>query len=139
MILKMGTRSLKRILLFILLVLLCLGIVAFWFLSRGCSNIETQRIPSPNSLVDLVINESDCGATTSKGVKIHIVDPKAVPRWYNDEIFFAESVDGLEVRWLNNESLQILYSDANIYNFRNRWIKKRGSGFQEINILLNKK
>jgi len=99
-----------------------------------CTQVEKYRLPSEDGIVDVVVSERDCGATTSKSKFIFIV-PKG--NSVNDEtpVFIADNVKKLEVNWGEPKELFISYDHARIFNFTNFWHSKSVDNFNyEIRI-----
>lgn len=85
-----------------------------------CSTNELSRSSSPNDRVDAVVIETDCGATTSKALKVHLV---ASGRKIDEDrfVFLSDKTQGLLVEWEDDHTLMLSYLNARIFQFTNFW------------------
>lgn len=102
-----------------------------------CNSKELLRISSPDNLLDAVIVESDCGATTSFTETVYIV-PKSKGVSSDDVIFKADHVSDLSLYWVKNKLLEIRYSKARIFNFTNFWHSRDVDNFGYVVYILEK-
>jgi hypothetical protein len=83
---------------------------------------EEARVTSPDSLVDAVLSEANCGAACPFIYHVSIVprgDPPAgVPKY---DLFTADYVSGLRLQWAEPRVLEIVYDSARIHYFTNHW------------------
>lgn len=116
-------------------ILLILSGVSFIACDRitGCEDKELARQKSPDSKVDYVIFERDCGATTSKVNKIFITPSGQKVK--GEPIFVSDKSERISVSWLAPKLLAIEYQEARIYTFQNFWSSKEVENFNyEIRI-----
>lgn len=88
--------------------------------ANPCEEKEVIRRSSPDELVDHVVIEKDCGATTSITILIFIV-PKGQSTEEGNPVFRADHVDGLKVDWSAAKETTITYKSARIFTFTNFW------------------
>jgi len=99
------------------------------FLSNGCdensvcNQKEISRKSSPDSIVDALVIQENCGATTSYSYKVYIVPNGENP--FNNFVFLSDKTDKLEVSWLSSKSLSITYDKARIFEYRNFWQSRK--------------
>jgi hypothetical protein len=93
----------------------------------GCKETEIIRKGSPDSKVDFLIIEKDCGATTSKVSKVYITP--SGQKATGEPIFVSDKAEGLHVHWEKPKSLTIEYADARIHNFQNFWSSREVDSF----------
>lgn len=85
-----------------------------------CGEEEIYRKTSRDNLVDVVISETNCGATTSIGTRVYIVPKgKSVDDFY--PILISDHVANLKVEWIKPKLLAIDYTGARIFHFKNFW------------------
>ena len=94
-----------------------------------CQQKEIYRDANPDKIVDVVISQKDCGATTSISSLIFIVPRGASVENYTP-ILTADHVKGLQVEWIEQKQLMIRYSKARIFNFTNFWHSKNVDNFK---------
>lgn len=94
-----------------------------------CNSREILRLSSPDNLVDAVLVESDCGATTSLSYKVYLVPAQKSIKGCTP-IFISDKVESLEIKWTNIKNLSIKYSRARIFSFRNFWNSKDVKNFR---------
>lgn len=102
-----------------------------------CNSKELQRISSPDNLLDAVLVETDCGATTSFVSTVYIV-PKYEEVSNDDVVFKADNVKDLTLYWAKNNFLEIRYGKARIFNFTNFWHSKDVGNFEYVVNVLEK-
>jgi hypothetical protein len=92
----------------------------------GCSNDElcaaqeVDRVTSPDRIVDAIVSEVNCGATTSFVYKVFLVLAGGVPS-KDDLVFLADKSDSVGVAWVAPQRLVISYETARIFQFKNSW------------------
>lgn len=81
---------------------------------------EIARAPSPDGVVDAVLIRDNCGAPCSYGYSVFIV-PKGepAPSDFERDIFSADDMLDEKLVWKQPHLLNISYSKALIYKFRN--------------------
>jgi hypothetical protein len=81
---------------------------------------EIQRVTSPDSRVDAVAEQSDCGAPCSAQYSISIV-PKGAPasNELRRQLLVADDATKLQIRWQEPQLLVIEYDRARIDRFQN--------------------
>jgi hypothetical protein len=86
----------------------------------GCSHIsrEIKHLPSPNRRVEAILVERQKGFSGT--VYLVYIAPLGAHRLGN-EVFRADSCQGLKIEWKNDEVLDVSYSKALIYYYRNYW------------------
>lgn len=136
----MKTMLLKRHLLANRFSLLILSTVAIIFFgcngSRLCTSVEKSRTTSQDNIVDVVVIEKDCGATTPTSTHIFIVPTQENVEKFT-AIFIADNTKGVKVSWIRPKKLLIEYSEARIFNFTNFWSSKKVKRFKyEVEIIL---
>lgn len=113
---------------------LYLLIVALPFLVWGCKYIdpcqqkEILRNTSQDNVVDFVVIEKNCGATTSISTFIFIV-PKGKPIDKFNPVFDADHIEDLEVDWVAPKQMTIAYKKARIFSYTNFWQSRDVEGF----------
>jgi len=92
-----------------------------------CANEEVQRIASPDGKLEAVIFERDCGATTDFSTQVSVCVAGGALANDGGNVFIADGDHGralqaawggpaVEVRWLDNASLNISYdSHARVF------------------------
>ncbi|MCK4886134.1 MAG: hypothetical protein KAS96_02035 [Planctomycetes bacterium] len=81
--------------------------------------IETKRIKSPDGKVEVVLVESDTGATSSYILDIYIVATGKKIAKKDKPIFSAFSIKGDKIYWQKDRFLCIEYETAKISYFSN--------------------
>lgn len=107
------------------------------FLAWGCSPCEfneVDRIKSTDGIVDAVHVRGNCGATTSFSENVFIVQngaktPAPKERY---QVFSADHVEGLKVKWREPRVLEIYYKEARIFQFTNFWHSKDVQNFSYV-------
>jgi len=102
------------------------AIVVPWMVARAADRIlpdkltEIARVTSPDGAVDAVMIQDNCGALCSYGYTVFIV-PKgeSAPRDFKRQLFSADDMAGEKLVWKQPHLLEIVYSKARIYAFRN--------------------
>jgi hypothetical protein len=86
----------------------------------GCSHFgrEIERLPSPDHRVEAILVERQKGF--SGAVYLVYIAPLRAHRLSN-EVFRADSCQGLKIEWKNDKVLDISYSKAIVYYYRNYW------------------
>lgn len=87
---------------------------------RFCKYKEIIRKTSSNQLVDAVIIEKGCGATTSNAYHVFL-SPKGKQTDELDPIFVSDKTDNIKISWVGSKELLITYSKARIFQFTNFW------------------
>ncbi len=115
-------------------IVLFLIIAVFSSLVWSCKNIdpcqqkEILRKTSLDKLVDYVVIEKDCGATTSVSDLVYIVPVgKSVEEF--SPVFRADHTEGLEVRWIAPKQMTIAYKKARIFSYTNFWHSRHVNNF----------
>jgi len=108
----------------ILLILVCIiGGIYYYFYRNALSfervYRETRRIKSPDRKVDVVLVESDVGATSSYILDIYVVKAGKKIARKDKPVFSAFSAKGYEISWLKDRFLDIKYEKAKISYFCN--------------------
>ncbi len=105
---------------------LCLSIIALPMLVWNCKAIdpcqqkEILRKTSQDNIVDYVVIEKDCGATTSVSTEIFIVPMgKKIDEFH--PVFKADHVEDLELNWVAPKQMAIAYNKARIFSYTNFW------------------
>ncbi len=93
-----------------------------------------ERIKSPDGIVDAVHVQGNCGATTSFSEHIFIVQSgtKTPPPRKRYQVFSADHVKGLRVKWREPKVLEIHYKEARIFDFTNFWQSKDVQNFSYV-------
>jgi hypothetical protein len=111
--------------------------VATFFILLGCKAMdpcqqtEVLRKNSPDKVVDLVVVEKDCGATTAVSTLVFIVPAGKSTDEFNP-IFKADHVDGLNVSWGAPNKMDIAYKRARIFSYTNFWQSRYVQNFNYI-------
>jgi len=114
-------------------------IVIFIVSCDSVSRTEVMRIKSPDAITDAVLIKVDAGATTSYAYEVYIV-PVGGHSTQGNEIFKADKINGLEIKWIQSKHLEIKYEDGRIFHFSNFWHSKDVDNFRYIvEIQLSKK
>lgn len=90
---------------------------------------EVARHTSPDKIVDTVIIQKNCGATTSTSDLVFIVPHGDKVQDYSP-VFNADHVKDLEVEWVDNKELEIRYREARIFDYMNFWHSKYIDNFK---------
>ena len=90
---------------------------------------EVARHTSLDKIVDTVVIQKNCGATTSTNDLIFIVPHGESVEDYSP-VFIADHVEDLEVNWVDNKQLEIRYREARIFNYTNFWHSKDIDSFK---------
>jgi hypothetical protein len=99
-----------------------------------CVEKEVSRLKSPDQKVEAVVQERDCGATTSAVSKVFIV--KTGDEIEKDPVFEADKIDGLEIKWKESKQLRVEYLNARIFNYKNFWLSKKVDNYEyEVSVL----
>ena len=81
---------------------------------------EIARVTSPDDAVDAVMIRDNCGAPCSYGYSIFIVPRGATaPKDFAQVVFSADDMVNETLVWKQPHLLDISYSKATIYKFRN--------------------
>jgi len=82
--------------------------------------IEVSRVTSPDAVVDAVVIEKNCGAPCSINHAVFVV-PKGekVPQDSDQAVFSADDISGDKLVWKESHLLEVSYTRAFIFNFRN--------------------
>ncbi len=89
-----------------------------------CDSVELKRISSPDSVVDAVLTEESCGATTSFAYKVYLVPKGEALTSKHHPKFVADHVDKLDISWRSNKVLDITFLHARIFDYSNFWKSK---------------
>jgi hypothetical protein len=84
---------------------------------------EIERAKSPDLSLDAVVVRLNPGAMSSFQYHVYIVPAGSEPK-ERDEVFSAENVRGLEIKWQKSRLLGIHYEHALISHFTNIWVEK---------------
>ncbi len=102
----------------------CCAVAAVLFVLSACTERkEVARFVAPDSAVDAIVVESDCGAPCSTTYSIGVV-PRGKAPDEKGAVFSADHVDSLRVHWLEAKRLEIAYDSARIHHFSNYWQSK---------------
>ena len=75
---------------------------------------------SPDGVVDAVLIQDNCGALCSFGYSVFVVPRgQRAPRDFERAVFHADSMVDEKLTWKSERVLEIAYSKAEIYKFRN--------------------
>lgn len=94
------------------------------------SENEITRVISPDSLVDAVVVEQT-NALTDTFYRVHIV-PLNGKQKEGHEIFRADGIIDLNVKWLHPKLLEISYDKARIFQFSNFWQSSEVKDFSYV-------
>lgn len=114
---------------YILILLTTVALISGCDKKSWCSSTEKLRITSQDSVVDVVIMEKGCGATTSASTEIYILPTQKGVEGFT-AVFVADKVRGLRVAWEEPKKLLIEYSSARIFKFTNFWSSKEVEQFR---------
>jgi hypothetical protein len=90
--------------LFVLLLSGCFG-------STGmCANVEQARLAAPDSLLDLVVFERDCGATTTWSTQASIVKRGQELRDEPGNLFISEDAVPILATWQSASAAEVRYA-----------------------------
>jgi len=111
----------------------------------GCINIagdwhfeETERIKSPDGVVDAVLVEGNGGATTSFNYAVFIVPSgtkfEEKSEWFERQrsLFSADHQKDLQLAWSKPKVLEIRYEKARIFKFSNFWHTQEVQNFEYV-------
>lgn len=90
---------------------------------------EIMRITSPDSLVDVVLIQTNAGATTSLVFEVYIV-PTGGPPTENDLLFRGDKMEELKLRWVQSKFLIVQYEQGQIFHFSNFWLSQHVQNFK---------
>jgi hypothetical protein len=83
------------------------------------TSTEIERIESPDHEVEVVVVESDVGATEPLTYDVYLTKPGSEK--LGNSVLGAIGKNDLKFRWISPRLLEISYSDACIVSFRNHW------------------
>lgn len=95
---------------------------------------ETARVTSPDSAVDAVVIVNSVDATTAFVHRVYVV-PRgaAVPTAAREgEVFRADYVTNLGLRWPRSGMLELAYDTARIFQFTNFWNSRAVDDFAYV-------
>ena len=101
----------------------CLGLIGC---SASCDNVanedrkEVARLTSPDSVVDAVMVETNCGATCPFAYEVTVA-PRGAVNVSSEPLLVIDHAVGLELRWSAPRQLDIVFDSARIYQFKNFW------------------
>jgi hypothetical protein len=113
-------------------ILITIAIVMISSVKSSCNQtregnyIEVQRVTSPDSLLDAIIFKNE-NYDVKNGMMVSIEFAGDKSKSFDSMEFSADKVHGLSVRWINSNLLEIHYTKARIFAFRNIWTD-RGFG-----------
>lgn len=111
------------------LIVMIIGAVLFTACTGvGVAQEEIARIASPDSVVDAVLVESNCGATCGYAYLVTIV-PRGEPAGEHP-LFRADKASGLNLEWERAKVLNIEYDSARIFHFSNFWQSRDVDNFR---------
>ena len=81
---------------------------------------EIARVASPDGVIDAVVIRENCGVPCPFGYSVFLV-PKGrnAPNDFGEAVFRADSMVDEKLTWKPDHILEIAYSKAEIYAFRN--------------------
>jgi hypothetical protein len=94
---------------------LCLSVFVInaCFSSSGmCANVEQERLAAPDSLMDLVVFERDCGATTNWSTQVSIVKRGQALRDEPGNLFISEDRAVVRAAWQSASVAEVRYQRA---------------------------
>jgi hypothetical protein len=99
----------------------------------GCSvdRQEIKRVRSPDERVEAVLIQTNAGATTAFSYEVFLVPTGATPKKGN-ELFRADQIINLELRWRQPKSLEIAYEQGRIFHFSNFWNSQDVDNFRHV-------
>lgn len=95
--------------------------ILFFFGCHVIDEQEIERIESPDGKVDAVLIVKNGGATTSLTYEVFIVPRGGVVRKKSLPVFIADKVINLRAKWLRAKLIEISYTDARIFKYKNFW------------------
>jgi hypothetical protein len=119
------TEATKRIARYSRFVITLIALPAIWFACRHVvrplvsTSTEIERIESPDHEVEVVVVESDVGATEPLTYDVYLTKPGSEK--LGNSVLGAIGKNDLKFRWISPRLLEISYSDACIVSFRNHW------------------
>ncbi len=123
---KNNWHSVSKILLGFLSFLLAGAVVS------GCDPVareEITRITSPDLVIDVLLIQTNAGATTSFGYEVYFV-PKGKQLVEEKPLFRGNKMEGLKLRWVQPKLLEIQYRQGQIFLFKNFWRSKHIQNFK---------
>lgn len=123
----------KKFLIIIMLVIVTIIMIMIFQLNLLPFNIkdEISRIESPDGKVEAILVQNNGGATTSESYHLYLV-PKGSKFKNKQELFIADHVQNLKIKWLKEKQLQISYDEARIFHFSNFWQSKKVENLKYI-------
>ncbi|HEX5221098.1 MAG TPA: hypothetical protein VFZ59_16155 [Verrucomicrobiae bacterium] len=116
---------------------------ALWILLlTGCDHTlagkweykEIARVASPDTKVEAVLTEGSAGATTSTVTSLYLV-PKGGQIGKEDReksVFDADHLKDFQIVWRESKLLDLQYSEARIFSFRNFWHANEVDSFRYV-------
>lgn len=123
------------LLLVVLVLAALIGTNTLRLTSSLCSEVEANRIQSPSKIVDAVVVEKDCGATTSLAKYLSIV-PSGKSSPSSGPVAILDRNDDLSVRWIDTACLLVTYNAARIHDFSNHAYVRTENNLLEFGVLL---
>lgn len=122
----MNWKKLLKIVFWILfipiIVFVAFVLIIFHYIEKDlCSEVETQRLMSPDRKIDAVVIEADCGATTSVTQRLYLVkhgeqSTEKMVAFFDGAVINDNEINsskyGIIVKWKSSGELVIQYSDA---------------------------
>ncbi|MEN9465244.1 MAG: hypothetical protein RL217_1425 [Pseudomonadota bacterium] len=99
---------------FIVIVLLSVASLFYFtnYLVNPCDEILIDKVLSDDTRFSASIYSVDCGATTSSAKKVFISDSNLNE---SIEIFVADNVDDIKIKWVEKDILSISFSSARVF------------------------
>lgn len=98
-----------------------------------CTYTEQQRISSTDNIVDAVLLKQECGATVADVFKVFLTKKgKKIEMQKENPVFISDHTKNIKISWSSKKNLNIKYSEARIFQFRNFWHSKKIDNFDYI-------
>ena len=100
--------------------LIAFALLAVIFSTNCAVREEISRFLSPDKKVEAILIETNGGATTPFRYLLYLVSVGNSPS-EDDLVLEAIHIENLEIKWKESKFLEIKYTNARIFHFKNIW------------------
>jgi hypothetical protein len=93
---------------------------------------EQERILSPGGHVEALVLSAGVPPSGSEAFYVQIVPPGRPAKGRDSDIFRADHIRGIQVRWTAVNELEISYEKARIFRYRNFWMSRDVDNFNYV-------
>jgi hypothetical protein len=104
-----------------LFVLIIISFVGIFLFLGGCATRESTPLFSPDNRYSVQTSEQNCGATTP--FNTYVTVKKSDERKVQEVLFIHRKLEDVELKWLDNNNLQISYTDTRCPKLHPDWDK----------------